>query len=270
MLGLNFAETFPFEKQYAFQLLKLFRRQKKKLSLEDISDKTGIPMGKTTGKVKPHIDYLLGMGLIRTTVDKWYELTTFGKVVYEYDKNFTEPLTIWGCHAFMAGNECGAEVYNEIFKILRPGIPVKRQQVDVMLSKNFGKDVSSRVLTPFWSTYTREDSLGKGYIIQELEPEVFIFNPVKEDYQFIPMYGAFVCHMYEFFFPNKGQVSIYEFNETTGFGRVFGKTNQEVIKIMNTLAGEGYVTVQNLVDPPVISKSMNVENAWESYYDNMI
>jgi hypothetical protein len=76
-----------------------------------ISDATGIPTGKSTGKVEPMIHYARGMGLVVAESERgiWHLHTTaLGKVVTREDSFLGEATTQWVCHLMMcrrAGQE---------------------------------------------------------------------------------------------------------------------------------------------------------------------
>lgn len=71
---------------------------------QEISSATGIPTGKSTGKVEPMIHYASGMGLVRASVDRgvWQLLATpFGAMVAAEDGFLNEPTTLWACHLLL-------------------------------------------------------------------------------------------------------------------------------------------------------------------------
>jgi hypothetical protein len=76
-----------------------------------ISDATGIPTGKSTGKVEPMIHYARGMGLVVAESERgiWcLHTTALGKVVTREDSFLGEAATQWVCHLMMcrrAGQE---------------------------------------------------------------------------------------------------------------------------------------------------------------------
>lgn len=63
-LPLNFHNTFIPERHFIQALLEYVAGGKSG-SLTEMASETGIPMGRSTGKLQATIDYALGMGLIR-------------------------------------------------------------------------------------------------------------------------------------------------------------------------------------------------------------
>lgn len=60
--------TFLPERLYLTQLMK-YASNEYSGSLFEISEETGIPTGESTGKVKPHIDYAVGMGILQYALE---------------------------------------------------------------------------------------------------------------------------------------------------------------------------------------------------------
>lgn len=268
MLPITFADTFAPERTYLSILLKFFKTHKKYMDKMAISEETGIPQGASTGKVVPHIKYMLGMNLIESD-DKWYKLTPFGKAVYEMDKSLTENISAWACHAFMCDNEDGAILYNRAFKILKSGRPLTESDFENTLTQEFDKKDSGRYLSSFISYYTKPTSFAKANILS-LEDGVYTFNSAPIKRTFLPMYGAFVCHYLYKYFPDKAQVSSTDFINTTGFCDWFGIKGSDFKMLLEQLAGAGYIKLLNLVDPPVISPIMEEEDCWDNLYSNLI
>ena len=268
MLALSFAESFPAERRYLSKLMKLVKDNHSKLSDEEITDATGIPTGGSTGKIHPHLKYLQGMGLIAEDGD-WYKLTPFGSVVQQMDRMLSVDITVWCCHAFLCSPETGSILCNELNKLLCLGNGFTRAEIvdrtQISLQNKFNPDYFS----PVFSTYMNSTSFGKMEIIT-CEDDKYRMKSAPEGLMYVPMYGAFICHWFNTYFKDSGQVSLAEFNETSGFGRVFGKKDSEVKDIFNQVAGNGYIKISNLVNPPVFSASMTDEECWKHLFDNMI
>ena len=63
--NLNFHQTFPPNLEYLSRLLEI-TDMTDDLTKEEISEITGIPTGKSSGKVEPHVEYGIYMGLLKT------------------------------------------------------------------------------------------------------------------------------------------------------------------------------------------------------------
>ena len=73
---------------------------------------TGIPQGMSTGKVNPHLNYLMLMGLLEE--DK-ATLTPLGRLVRAEDPSCQEPLTQWLMHANLT-SITGADMWHFVYR----------------------------------------------------------------------------------------------------------------------------------------------------------
>ena len=78
--GINFHNTFPPDVNYLSRLLSYADGVVR--SPDTISQMTGIPQGKSTGKVNPHLYYLMLMGLLQ---EDRATLTPLGRLVRSED-----------------------------------------------------------------------------------------------------------------------------------------------------------------------------------------
>ncbi len=107
-LPLSFTQTFLPDRDLLARLLR-FASKNGNGSKESISTKTGIPTGKSTGKVEPMIHYAEGMGLInaKKSAGEWrLGLTTLGRLVFAQDVALGEPVTLWLLHLLLC-RRCG-------------------------------------------------------------------------------------------------------------------------------------------------------------------
>lgn len=119
MLPLNFHKTFIPERRFIAALLE-FAALDKQGNYQEISKETGIPMGKSSGKVPAILDYARGMGLIefigkRANSIKKPVLTTLGRVVYLEDKFLGEKMVQWLVHMNLCRNDIGAITWHKAF-----------------------------------------------------------------------------------------------------------------------------------------------------------
>ena len=68
-ININFHKTFKAEGQYISSILEI-ADGKTWFTTREISEMTGIPQGKSSGKVEPHINYAEYMGLIKSEKEK--------------------------------------------------------------------------------------------------------------------------------------------------------------------------------------------------------
>ena len=128
-----------------------FAAAEKDGTLPEISAKTGIPMGKSSGKTPAILDYCCGMGLItlssKNGAVKSPRLTSFGRVVFLEDKFLKQPLTQWLAHIHLCRPDAGAEAWFLTFvkgrKIL--GDSFNQEQLE-----SFLRDESGGSFKPPW------------------------------------------------------------------------------------------------------------------------
>ena len=129
MKNINFALTFKPEKQYIGCLLKIAERAQP-MSTKQISLETGIPMGTSSGKVVPHIDYCKFMGLIdyERIDSNTYQLslTPLGEVVLDEDPGIKEELSLILLHSMLVRNIEGAPIWDEMYHKIFPKYHIRR------------------------------------------------------------------------------------------------------------------------------------------------
>lgn len=102
-LPLNFPQDFLPERRLLAQLLPYAAANGCGDKVQ-IGAETGIPTGKSTGKVEPMIHYARGMGLIHADKDgkHWrLRLTTLGRLIAAEDPYLSEPVTLWLLHLLL-------------------------------------------------------------------------------------------------------------------------------------------------------------------------
>jgi hypothetical protein len=110
-LRLNFPQDFLPERALLSRLLAFAAKGGRGDKLQ-ISDATGIPTGKSTGKVEPMIHYARGMGLIAAASERgcWRLRTTpLGDLVTREDSFLSVEPTQWACHLLLCRRSGQAE-----------------------------------------------------------------------------------------------------------------------------------------------------------------
>ena len=95
-MDINFHQTFKPERNYISELLQV-AEEAKNVTLEELSNMTGIPQGKSSGKLVPHLKYAQYMGLITYTSKNGeysIELTNLGAEILDQDMSLTEDVSL--------------------------------------------------------------------------------------------------------------------------------------------------------------------------------
>jgi hypothetical protein len=160
----SFHQTFLPERRNLSALLKI-AAENFKGSIESISEKTSIPTGKSSGKVKPHIQYAEAMGLIDCTSEGSGEyslsLTSFGKLVLIEDLGLQEELTQILLHLMMCRPIGGSSVWHTLFGKSRVSLGQKFSIEDATAFINRSLGPSKSIPGPIFSTYKEQSSLAK-------------------------------------------------------------------------------------------------------------
>ena len=124
--------------------------------VQEISKITGIPTGKSSGKVVPTICYLEYMGMItETLINKKYNFlyTALGKTVMAEDPGLMEPLTLLLMNCMLLRKYEGAELWHYIICDIFPKYhgEISKLNLEKELSLHFQKNVN---LAPFNGTYS--------------------------------------------------------------------------------------------------------------------
>lgn len=152
--SVNFHKTFSPQDSYITKILEL-AKDNYSGSKEEISEGTGIPTGKTSGKVVPHILYAQYMGLTAHTLSNGkytLELTDLGKTVLENDKYLFEDISRLICHYNMCDEGSGAYLWSFIYN----GLPV-------MLDETMSEEAMKKKYNDFFMVKTDLRALRKSY-----------------------------------------------------------------------------------------------------------
>lgn len=152
--SVNFHKTFSPQDSYIAKIMEL-AKDNYTGSKEEISEETGIPTGKTSGKVVPHILYTQYMGLTSHTLSKGkytLELTDLGKTVLENDKYLFEDVSRLICHYNMSDEVGGAYLWSFMYS----GLPV-------MLDETMSEEAMKKKYNDFFMIKTDLGALRKSY-----------------------------------------------------------------------------------------------------------
>lgn len=271
-LGLRFHQTFIPERNYIGALLR-FAAEDGTGNDREIMEKTGIPTGKSSGKVPAVIKYSEGMNLVRTrgsAGNRRISLTPFGKSVLEENPTLSEPLTQWMLHLHLCRRKRGAEIWHQVFgpgrKIL--GHTFTRTLLDEYLSGLFGKRKRS-LIGPLISTYTSEAALKGAGVLAEAG-ETITRSPAPIDAVHAPGHGAFLLSLWEAHFPDDRQVTLTDFEAETRWSLICGWNEAEIGEALASVAGTGAVEIDRQMHPWVINRREAAETLWRRLYSELV
>ncbi len=272
MLPLNFHRTFIPERRLIAEVLE-YAALGKQGNYQDVSMETGIPMGKSTGKVPAILDYARGMGLIelagkRGSSIKKPVLTSFGKVVYLEDKFLGEKMVQWLVHMNLCRSDIGAKTWHEVFakgrNILRI-VFTKKQLEDYLVSIcGEGKNRTG----PMVLAYTDDAALGRSGVLTVNGVEVRRQKaPVLDTYA-IP-YSAYILELMDVFFSGQNQVTVSDFNNKTLWFDINIWDRSDIEYVLSLVESKGYITIDRQMQPWIIEKKAMSDEVWQHIFDDM-
>ena len=268
-ININFHQTFRPEKQYITAILEIAEDPTYR-SIQDISSLTGIPTGKSSGKVEPHINYAAYMGLI--TYDKKdaeYSLsrTTLGEIVYAEDPGLQESLTILLCHGMIQRSEAGAPLWSTVFKKILPRY--KRGISKDMLIKELNFTIDAKVtvknIAPFYGSYDSFfDSIG---VLADAGDTIEI-SSVQYNREFLYVYAIILLEYWKEAYPDQDEITSDQLRELH-FGDVFGWDTQEEYEVLEHLADKGILRLNRQLVPYTILKMAESGDLADKLYSEL-
>lgn len=199
--GVNFHGSFPPEPEYIARVLAISDGTPRTVS--EVSQITGIPQGKSTGKAKPHLSYAAMMGLINGDLSA-PKRTALGELIYEEDPACEEPLTQYILHTRLCSCET-SNMWNVFVRdiLLNNHGSVAREYAVMRLTTTF--NCSSKSLSPLLSTYTKQlraiDYLG------ESSERVWV-NKKQPFNEYLYLYGYELLREWEASQPGESELTL--------------------------------------------------------------
>ena len=271
MKNINFALTFKPEKQYIGCLLKIAERAQP-MSTKQISLETGIPMGTSSGKVVPHIDYCKFMGLINyEKIDSntyQLSLTPLGEVVLDEDPGIKEELSLILLHSMLVRTIEGAPIWDEMYHKIFPKYHGTISIEDAINELNiiYDNKVTKKNFAPFISSY--EDMFSPiNYITVENETLRVIYTP-KIDKDFVYLYAYILLTYWDEIYAERIEITADEFSEFK-YGNKLNFDFQTEYKVLELLNEKGLIRLNRQLSPYTIMKTSNKDDLIKKLYSEL-
>lgn len=272
-LPITFHRTFYPERTYLNAIIK-YAASDQEGTDQQISTDTGIPVGKSDGKVPAIISFAQGMGLLISSKgsdagSKRLILTDFGRSVLLEDSFLGTELTQWLAHAHLCRAIGGAEVWHQVFAagFDALGAEFTEAAVEQYLVKRLGK--RNRSLTgPLLRMYTERSSFGEAEIITQ-NGELYKRKsaPCLRTYK-LP-YTAFFLMLWEHHLDDKIQLSLTDFENETYFSKIFGWTSKESEAVLSMVQASGGISLDTHIWPYAIIRTGASKDYWGRAYDDI-
>ncbi len=272
MLPLNFHRTFLPDRRLIGALLH-YAALGKVGSYAEIGADTGIPMGRSTGKVPAMLDYARGMGLVELAEAargvKAPQLTPFGRAAYANDPYLGQPLTQWLAHMNLCRSDIGAAAWRAVFvdgwRAL--GDHFDREQVESYLVLSFG---TGRNRTgPLIRTYLVDSALERALVLRQTD-RGFERGKAPLDEAFAFAHTAMLLTLMEASFGGQMQVTTTDLERETGWFRSCGWNDADADHLFALLETTGAVSVDRLMRPWVLERRAMAQSAWAGLYASHI
>lgn len=271
-LPINFHKTFIPERRFIAAILE-FAAEGKSGDHHQIADDTGIPMGKSIGKVPAILDYAIGMGLVRLKSESRSKiknpiLTDFGRVVFLEDRFMGEPLTQWIAHMHLCRPDIGASAWYQVFGKGR-GILGKRfssDQLEAYLSNVHGPGKNRT--GPLVRTYQDDAALARAPALSCVEDEIVRNKaPTFDEYSLV--YAAFITTILNATFPNQAQVTISDLNQKTSWFDACTWDKSDIQLLIRLVESTGYIAVDRQMQPWILEPMSEASRIWPSIYNDL-
>lgn len=268
-VNLNFHQTFKPEVQYISSILSISDGETL-FEVKDISNMTGIPNGKSSGKVEPHILYASYMGLIEfRREDGKYVLsrTPLGQAVFSEDPGLQENLTILLCHAMMCRRINGADAWKAVFSYVLPKYKtgIKRDLLLKELEKTYPGKVTSKNIAPLFSSY---EDMFSGIGILDANADTVSISSLQYNKEYVYLYALILFYLWEESIPGQDEISSVQF-DTLSFGAIFGWNDELEYKVLESLSDKGIIRLNRQLMPYTILKLATKEYLIDKLYSEL-
>lgn len=267
---LSFHQKFQAEFSNISKILALGAYQGTK---EEISEVTGISTGKQKGKVEPAIRYGSFMGLIDKDVKQGiYTLspTKIGEVVLREDPYLQEMLTHWLCHAHMSHPLHGAPQWNFLVHQGHIGFDTSCSNQFILEKAQIEFDSSltfSQLFSVARLSYTEGCFHRLRFVTWEEQLE-YMSHSVQDDFIFV--YAYHLLSLWEELFPDKQELTIPEVDQTMGVSRTFGFNEEAWQGLLDTLVGEGVISLNRQLFPGTIIKTAMAQDMIPKLFSRLL
>lgn len=284
-LPLSFTQDFRPERRLLSQLL-YFTRDHGEGDKHQISELTGIPTGKSTGKVEPMIYYAIGMGLILANRDKGYwslKLTILGQQLLSEDPYLSEEVSLWLIHLMLSRPSPDKEKNGSSVGVVRPwfslfslshtrlGITFTANDYENFMGECFGSSTSRKKMCKVTLSSYEEDSclgLTNALLLKKNGSYERQKAPFKKE--FYPTYTACFFLLWDEFFLEEKQLSLNEFFECTRMLYAMHWSEQESKPWVDWMVDQGRLQLDRQTGETLALRTTDTMNVLNDIYSELI
>lgn len=284
-LPLNFPQSFLPDRRLLARLLP-FAAQAGGGDKLAIGEATGIPTGKSTGKVEPMILYARGMGLIaaESAAGRWQlSLTPLGRVVSVEDPFLSQPVTLWVLHLLLC-RRCGlanpavgvADPWFALFAEggFRLGTDFEQASFLAYLTDRHGvkgylKGLSGLVLRSYLEAICFAPL--QTLVLDSSGPEnVYRRRPAPLERSYFPAYAAYLFLLWDELYPNHDQLALADFFAQTRSLEVLGWDRGMAARWLDWMADRGLLQLDRQTGSAMALRLRDTESVIAGIYDELI
>ncbi|MDQ2087089.1 hypothetical protein RBH29_11700 [Herbivorax sp. ANBcel31] len=270
--NINFHQTFYPDLQHISKINIEIANNYDEITKEEISNITGIPTGKSSGKVEPHIYYSNFMNLIEyEKASGKYRIirTELGELVSEEDPYFLEDITKQICNYFLTSKFFGADIWFYICRklVFQYGNNLSEKLIKESTEKEFNVELLN--LTPFRSCYLTNNSLQSINFI-DIDNNIYIFKPLRYNPQYAYAYAYTLIKELEEYDSKRKEFTVNEvFNEIL-WNRGFGWNEDEAMSVIEKISEKGILNINRQLNPATVLINKNSGDLLSNIYSLLI
>lgn len=266
---LNFHQSFTVSMNYILKIIKLYIEDNFEYSKEEISKFTGIPTGKSSGKVVPNIKYAKYFGLLDYEVKKGkYKIiiTELGKVLLEEDPYLNEEISLILLNYLMCSQGIGADMWYYISNILMPKYS-KKISKKLLIKELEKRYIKNKVvnINP-WIMYHK--NIFEELRLYSFEEDNILKKDIKISKEYVFMYAYLFMKEWE----NKYPVTEITIDNIESFNwkeKLF-ISEKDSYKILEYMGEEGIIKFNKQLTPVTIVKLKNSSYLLKKIYSKII
>jgi hypothetical protein len=284
-LPINFTQDFLPELRLLARLLS-FAADNGVGDKQSIGEDTGIPTGKSSGKVEPMIHYANAMGLIQAqrNAGTWtLGLTSLGEIVISEDRYLSEPLTLWMMHLMICRRNRIADEAKGIadpwFALfaegeLRLGKNFSQNDYLSFLEERHGKMAKLGSLSRLiLRSYQEKSCFGKinALVLDESKKEgVYSRNPAPLGTDFFPAYAAYFLLVWDALYAGVRQLEIDDFFSRSRFLAVLGWNKNDTARWFDWMADRGEIQLDRQTGKTLALRLGETDTSISNIYSELV
>lgn len=272
-LPLSFHMTFQPERHYLSALL-VEAQTAGGGTVDEISTRTEIPTGKSTGKVRPLLQYAQGMGLLEVETMRGsgrlrLALTPLANVVLSEDKPLAEENTQWALHLMLCRRNGGAEAWYAVFVEAAAvfGRDFSDQQFEDFLRNRYGS--SRDTVGPLLRCYADSGEFSRVAAVVQEKGGVRL-RKVPSQPALYDTVAALLFLAWDASMPSHMQVALKDLEAASGLITATGWGREEQSHFLAVLESAGWVRVDRQTGDPILTRLATTDQVLRVMYDRVV